>query len=232
MTRPYFGNRTPFAFAHRGGALRWPENTLLAFKSAADLGYTHIETDLHATADGHFVCFHDATLDRTTNGTGPLRDRTLADLKSLDAAHQFERDGRHPYRGTGVCIPTLDEALELHSDLRFNLEIKPNDPELAARLWAIISHHGLHDRVLVASQHEEVVEAFRSLSKGTVATSAGYRGAMRFWLRVLSRTSRGAVFAFDALQIPPTYGDLRVVTPRGVTNRMELRVGSARAEDE
>ena len=57
MARPYFGPKTPIAFAHRGGAKRRPENTLLAFEHAAELGYTHIETDIHETSDGHFVCF-------------------------------------------------------------------------------------------------------------------------------------------------------------------------------
>lgn len=216
MARAYFGSKNPFAFAHRGGALRWPENTLLAFQSSAELGYQHIETDLHETADGHFVLFHDVTLERTTDGRGPIRDRTLAELKSLDAAYGFERDRTYPYRGQEVRVPTLEEALELSPTLRFNLEIKPKDPGFAFRLWEFIAHHGIEDRVLVASEHDDVVAAFRRRSQGRVATSPGFREALRFWGHVLAGTERFSTFAFDALQIPPTFRRLPVVTERFV----------------
>ncbi|MDH3199356.1 MAG: glycerophosphodiester phosphodiesterase [Myxococcales bacterium] len=216
MPHPYFGPTTPFPFAHRGGAKRWPENTLLAFRSSADLGIRHIETDLRETADGHFVCFHDDTVERITNGRGFVRDYTLAELQKLDAAHHFERGGQYPYRKEGVRIPTLEEALSLDAGLHYNLDLKAKDPTGALRLWEFISHHRIHDRVLVASEHDEVGDAFRKVSKGLVATSAGFRGAMGFWMRVLSRTARWGSFAFDALQIPPTYRNLRLTTARFV----------------
>jgi glycerophosphoryl diester phosphodiesterase len=216
MPRPYFGPTTPIAFAHRGGAKRWPENTLLAFRNASDLGYTHIETDIHETSDGHFVCFHDATLDRTTDGRGDLRDHTLAQLQRLDAGYNFIEDGSYAFRGAGARIPTLGEALELDPNLHYNLEIKPEDPALAGRVWAFIEHHGIHDRVLVASEHDEVTEAFRKHSRGRVATSPGRKGALDFWARVLVGASKHAMFPFDALQIPASFRGIKVVTPRFV----------------
>jgi glycerophosphoryl diester phosphodiesterase len=216
MPRPYFGPTTPIAFAHRGGAKRWPENTLLAFRNAAELGYQHIETDLHETSDGHFVCFHDATLDRTTNGHGNLRDHTLAELQRLDAGHHFIEEGSYSFRGAGARIPTLYEALELDPQLHYNLEIKPEDPAFARRIWELIEHHGIHDRVLVASEHDEVTEAFRTHSRGRVATSPGRKGALGFWARVLTGTWKHAMFPFDALQIPPSIRGMRVITPRFV----------------
>ena len=66
---------------------------MLAFRNAAELGYRHIATDLHETSDGHFVCFHDATLERTTNGRGLIADFTLAELRELDAGYHFVEDG-------------------------------------------------------------------------------------------------------------------------------------------
>jgi glycerophosphoryl diester phosphodiesterase len=216
MPRPYFGPMTPIAFAHRGGAKRWPENTLLAFRNAAELGYRHIETDIHETSDGRFVCFHDSRLERTTNGHGDLRDRTLAELQSLDAAHNFIEDGTYSFRGAGVRIPTLEEALELDPRLHYNLEIKSEDPAVARRLWDFIEHHDIHDRVLVASEHDDVTDAFRTYSRGKVATSSGRRGALRFWTRVLTGTWRHAMFAFDALQIPRSVRGMNVITPRFV----------------
>jgi glycerophosphoryl diester phosphodiesterase len=216
MPRPYFGPTRPIAFAHRGGAKRRPENTLLAFRNAAELGYRHIETDIHETSDGRFVCFHDSRLERTTNGHGDLRDCTLAELQRLDAAHNFIEDGSYAFRGTGARIPTLEEALELDPRLHYNLEIKPEDPSLARRLWELIEHHGIHDRVLVASEHDEVTDAFRAHSRGRVATSPGRKGALRFWARVLTGTWRHAMFPFDALQIPPSVHGMKVITPRFV----------------
>lgn len=216
MPRPYFGPTTPIAFAHRGGAKRWPENTLLAFRNAADLGYTHIETDIHETSDGHIVCFHDPTLERTTNGHGNLRDYTLAELRQLDAGHNFVEDGAYPFRGADARIPTLEEALELGPQLHYNLEIKPNDPTLPRRVWEFIEHHGIHDRVLVASEHDEMTEGFRKHSRGRVATSPGRKGALEFWGRVLLGAWKHAMFSFDALQIPHTVRGMNVITPRFV----------------
>ena len=214
MTLPFFGSRNPIPFAHRGGAKRRPENTLLAFGYAADLGYRHIETDIHRTSDGHFVCFHDRTLERTTDGRGNVSDHTLAELKRLDAAHHFLEGGTYSFRGTGARIPTLEEALALDVRLHFNIEVKPEDPRLARRLWELIEHHGVHDRVLVASEHDEVTDTFRQYSRGRVATSAGRKGALRFWARVLSKSWKHAMFPFDALQIPRYFHGINVITPR------------------
>ena len=214
MARPYFGTATPIPFAHRGGAKRWPETTLLAFRNAAELGYRHIETDIHETADGRFVCFHDRTLERTTNGNGILADHTLAELRRLDAGYHFVEDGSYAFRSADVRIPTLDEALELDSNIRYNLEVKPEGPALARRLWEYIEHHGVHDRVLVASEHDSVTDEFRKHSRGRVATSPGRKGAMSFWKRVLLGTWKHAMFPFDALQIPPVFRGMNVITPR------------------
>ncbi|MDH3728082.1 MAG: glycerophosphodiester phosphodiesterase family protein, partial [Myxococcales bacterium] len=132
------------------------------------------------------------------------------------AAHQFERGVRYPYRDEGVRIPSLEEALSLDPGLHYNLDLKAKDPTGARRLWEFISHHGVHDRVLVASEHDEVGDAFRELSKGLVATSAGFRGVLGFWLRVVSGTAKRGSFAFDALQIPLTYRNIHVIKPRFV----------------
>ena len=216
MALPYFGTTTPVPFAHRGGSKRWPENTLLAFRSAADLGYRYIETDVHETADGHFVCFHDETLERTTNGSGLLKDHTLEQLRTLDAAYRFNLNGGYPYRGRGHQIPTLEEVLSLDRRLRFTLEIKPTTPGLPKRLYEFISHHGVEDEVLVASQNDQVGKAFAAVSNGRIATSPGFYTALNFWARVNLGIARHSSFGFNALQVPPTYRFLRVVTPRFV----------------
>ena len=214
MSRPFFGASTPIPFAHRGGAKRWPENTLVAFENAAALGYRHIETDIHETSDGHFVLFHDPTLERTTNGRGRVAEHTLAELKRFDAGYHFVEDGSYAFRDADVRIPTLEEALELDPNLLYNLEVKPKDPALAKRLWDFVEHHGIRDRVLVASEHDIVTDAFRMHSRGRVATSSGRKGAMAFWAHVLSGTWKSALFAYDALQIPTTFRGIEVITPK------------------
>jgi glycerophosphoryl diester phosphodiesterase len=112
--------RKPWVIAHRGASGHTPENTLAAFERAVQLGAGFIETDLHLTRDAQFVAIHDATLERTTNGRGAVRDFTLAELRQLDAGMWFDREYM------GQRIPTLDEVLEFarKNDVIFYLEVK------------------------------------------------------------------------------------------------------------
>lgn len=208
--KAYFGEDRPLAFAHRGGAKRWPENTLFAFENALALGYRWIETDLHLSADGRLVVFHDATLDRTTNGTGAIAKATLGELRSLDAGHGFRERGRHPYRGQGLRIPTLEEALGLHSEVHLNLEMKGKDPRLADALWDFVQAHGVHDRILAAAANDSLTQRFRARAKDRVATSPGFQGIAAFWAAAKVGLHRRP-WPFDALQVPHHHGALRVV---------------------
>lgn len=112
--------RLPWVIAHRGASGHAPENTLVAFERAVQLGAGFIETDLHLTRDARFVAIHDATLDRTTNGHGPVRDMTLAELRKLDAGQWYDRGYM------GQRIPTLEEILQFARvhDVIFYLELK------------------------------------------------------------------------------------------------------------
>ncbi|MCB9658115.1 MAG: glycerophosphodiester phosphodiesterase [Polyangiales bacterium] len=216
----YLG-QSPYAYAHRGGVQRWPENTLVAFRGAVALGYTHIETDVHLTRDGHIVCLHDATLERTTNGRGLLKELTLSELRELDAGYRFTQDGGRtfPYRGQGVTVPTLEEALAVDPGLRLNLEMKQRAPDMVAPLLDFIEAHGVAERVLVASARDDLTRRFRALrdARGLrVVTSPGARGIVAFWLSVRLGVHRLLRFDFDALQVPVQHGPLRVVDRRFV----------------
>jgi len=222
--RPYFGQQR-LRIAHRGGAKRWPENTLLAFQRVYEMGYRWIETDVQLTADGALVLFHDRTLERTTDGAGVLAERSLAELRALDAAFHFTRDGRtFPYRGDGVRIPTLAEALALAPDLRLNLEMKGRDPRLPEALWRFLADHGGCDRVLVASAEDAMTRRFRARARGRVATSAGKRGIFGFWLAARAGFASRLRPAWDALQVPVRYGPLQVVDGRFVEAAHRLGV--------
>lgn len=205
--------RSPIAFAHRGGAALWPENTLAAFEGAVALGYRYIETDVHMTRDGKIVCFHDATLERTTDGRGRVADLDLAELSRLDAGYRFTRDGvTYPFRGQGLRVPTLEEALALCPDLQLNVEIKQASPAMERALWEEIDRLGAHERLLVAAAHDPLVHRFRALRpRLPMPTSPGVRGVLRFWLGVRTGLSRFDRYPFSALQVPPSYRGLTVV---------------------
>lgn len=205
--------RSPIAFAHRGGAALWPENTLAAFEGAVALGYRYIETDVHMTRDGKIVCFHDATLERTTNGRGRICELDYRELSRLDAGHNFTPDGgTFPFRGQGLRVPTLEEALALHPDLRLNIEIKQSSPAMEQALWEEIDRLDAHERLLVAAAHDPIVHRFRALRpRRAMPTSPGYRGVLRFWLGVRTGLSRFDRYGFDALQVPAAHRGLTVV---------------------
>ena len=135
------GMIAPLFAAHRGGALLWPENSLLAFGNALALRADYLELDVHLSRDGEVMVIHDPTLDRTTTGTGPLRERTLAELGAL----------RLKDRGGAVVeerIPTLDQVVVLAAagKRQILLEIKPDErgrryPEIEEKVFAVLDRH-------------------------------------------------------------------------------------------
>lgn len=136
-------------WAHRGARADAPENTLPAFELAVDQGADGVEFDVQLTADGTVVVLHDETLDRTTDGRGPLAATTLADVRTLDAS-----GGRAGF--AGVRVPTLAETLDLlvPSGLRLNIELKNSEeayPGLEEQVLAAVAEHGIADRVVVST---------------------------------------------------------------------------------
>lgn len=139
--------------AHRGGRGWRPEGTLKTFKEGAETWpEIMLESDVHLTKDGIPVLIHDDTVDRTTNGTGPIGGYTLAELKALDAGYRFTRDDgkTFPYRGQGYTIPTLREVLQSIPDHQFMIELKDQDGVVAPTV-AVIQETGAVDRVVLAS---------------------------------------------------------------------------------
>jgi glycerophosphoryl diester phosphodiesterase len=221
--RPFLQGPCPLAFAHRGGSLLWPENTMAAFGGAVEMGYRYLETDLHATRDGALVLIHDDTLERTTDGSGFVWEHTLAELKRFDAGYHFSLDGgrTYPYRGQGVTVPTLEEVVGAFPEVRVNVEIKQARlPDGQARSPAVaavadfIERRGLQDRLLVAAFRDRVVREFRRRSGGYVATAASLGEARRFWLASRLRLERLLRIPYDALQVPARYGSRTVVDRR------------------
>jgi glycerophosphoryl diester phosphodiesterase len=214
---PYFNPDKFLVIAHRGGRGLGPENTLYTFRRAVDLGVDVLEMDVHRTKDGHRVVLHDTTVDRTTNGTGPVSRFTLAELKELDAAYRWSPDNgkSFPLRGQGLAIPTLEEVFDAFPQTRINIEIKdPGQTELSS-LCRSIRDYGMSQKVMIASFNAGVLKNFRATCPG-VATSAGGSEAMLFYALQKMHLESAYTPAARALQVPRTYGDLQVVTPRFV----------------
>jgi glycerophosphoryl diester phosphodiesterase len=206
----------PLTFAHRGGAGLWPENTLQAFQGALELGCSHLETDLRLTRDGQIVLFHDPNLERTTNGEGDVSSYTLEQLRRLDAGYRFSPTGHgFPARGAGVKIPSFAELCAIAPRACFNVEIKERGhPDLPEALWQFIQAHDLADRVVVAAEQHGLLQSFRELSQGRVATSATRQECLEFGLASgLGFSSRLAI-DYQALQIPVSVHGWRFLTPR------------------
>ncbi|NPA91559.1 MAG: glycerophosphodiester phosphodiesterase [Chloroflexi bacterium] len=196
----------PTAYAHRGGAALWPENTLYAFQHAWELGVDVLELDVRGTRDGAIVVIHDPTVDRTTNGTGRVKDMTLADIQALDAGYRFTPDGgkTYPYRGQGIRIPTLEEVFDALPNARFNIEVKSNDPPIVDAVADLIRRKGMEDRVLIGAFDQKIAEALRrALPEAATFATEGEARAFWFWQKVhLPRVWRPVP---DALQVPPTF---------------------------
>ena len=205
----------PVNIAHRGGAKIVPENTLEGFREGLRVGAGVLELDVHATADGHLVVIHDATVDRTTNGAGAVREMTLAEVKRLDAGYRFTRDGgaTFPYRGVGIRIPNLEEVYDEFVDAPINVEIKGERPGIEEALWRVIEGAGAEERMLVVSESTATIRRFREASGGRVATASSSMELISFWLLSRIGLSRSSKLPFQALQGPETYRGLRIVTP-------------------
>ncbi len=138
---------------HRGAAGLEPENTLRAFKHAMDLGVDMIEFDVHLCKSGELAVIHDETLNRTTNGKGKIIDKTLDELKKLDA-------------GKGEKIPTIDEVLDLvDHKTKVNIELKGRDTAkpVAATITKYVAKGWSHYDFLISSFNAKELEVFHQL---------------------------------------------------------------------
>lgn len=232
-----FQRRTqrPLVIAHRGGAGLWPENTIHAFERARELGVDVLEIDVRVTADDVLVVMHDATLERTTDGHGPINKLTLSQLKKLDAAFHWSPDGGRsfPLRGRGISVPTLQEVFKTFSGIRFNIEPKQMEPSLVKPLCRMIRENGMTKKVMVGSFSAEVLEEFRG-ECSEVATSASPTEVSDFLAMVNGRSENTRRLKAQALQIPEYILGRNVLTREFVerAHALELQVHPWTINDE
>ncbi|KNX37888.1 glycerophosphodiester phosphodiesterase [Luteipulveratus halotolerans] len=220
--------------AHSGGEDEAPMNTMYAFRRAAALGADMLELDVQSTADGQVVVMHNATVDETTNGTGRVVDKTLDEIKSLDAAYWFVpgrsavhglpddayvlRGARHNhpkvpgYKPQDFTVPTLREVLKAFPTTPINIEIKgTSDADTASflrtgRLLADLLDRSGRTDVIVTSFNDAAIADFHERAP-QVPLAPGMNGLLQYVLAGV-RPIEGTV----ALQVPVTYAGFPVVT--------------------
>lgn len=196
----YFSPPPPRILAHRGLAIHAPENTLLAFRRATSIGVTHLETDVHASADGVAVISHDHDLRRVAGRAARVDQLTMAELRHIDLGH-------------GQGFVSLKEALDAFPQARFNIDLKSADAVVPAT-QAIREAGALH-RVLITSFNDRRRLAGVRLLPG-VATSAS---AWTFALALVAAKLRfgfllrRSLTGIQAVQVPPSIYGFGIVTP-------------------
>jgi glycerophosphoryl diester phosphodiesterase len=207
---PAVSGAHPLIFAHRGGAGLAPENTIPAFDRGLALGADGLELDVHLSRDGVAVVHHDSRLDRTTDATGPIAAKDIAQLARVNACAGFVRAGR-PWDGGPACVPTLREVLTRYRDTKLIVELKGSSRALARVAVEEIRRTGALDRTCIGgSSWRALREARRSEPKlATSASRLEVRGALYgSWVGL-------HVFGdYAALQVPQYAGGTRVVSPR------------------
>jgi glycerophosphoryl diester phosphodiesterase len=206
----------PVNLAHRGASARAPENTLEAFRLAVEAGAGGLELDVHVTRNGEVVVIHDASVDRTTDGSGAVAEMELEEIRRLDAGYRFSPDGGRtfPYRGRGVTIPTLAEVYASFPEARVNADIKKAQSGAEEAVLRVIRSAGAEERTLIASTEHAVVRRFRGISRGHIATAASRREIAAFYVLSRARLRALARPVYDALQVPVEHRGIELVTPR------------------
>jgi glycerophosphoryl diester phosphodiesterase len=189
VSSDYLDHPRPLAFAHRGGAGDFPENSWKAFEHAVRLGYAYLETDARATADGYVIAFHDRTLDRVTDATGRIAELTAAQVAAARIS------GTEP-------IPVLADLIMAWPDVRFNVDVK--DEPVIGPLVDVLRATNSWDRVCLTSFSGSRLDATRRLLPRPVcsATSPAGIGAIRAGLPVKTLAARFTARSVRCAQIP------------------------------
>ena len=208
-----FVDKPFWIIAHRGYSGRYPENTMLSFEKASELPIDALELDVHTTRDGRVVVIHDPTLDRTTNRSGRVLDFTYDELRKMDAGYNFNPEGstNYPFRGQGIEVPLLEDVFKRFPGMRFVIEVKQTMPALEEPLYRLIRKYNLEEKIVVASEHTEPVERFRSMNS-MIATNFSGEEARAFYRLFRMHLANFARVQGDALQIPEKYRGESVVT--------------------
>ena len=186
---------------------------MAAFRQAREMGAEGFELDVHRTADGEIVVFHDPTLERTTSGQGRIASRTLNELRDLDAGAGFTPDGgrTYPFRDRGVGVPTLREILREFPQFPIIIEIKQVEPPLEEDLRQVIEECDARDWALVFSLAQEPIDRYRALVREQ-ATGFGPEDVAEFLRRVNAGRWEGYTPPAAAFAVPVRWHGTQIVS--------------------
>ncbi len=184
----FLPSKTPFGIAHRGGRGGGPENTTAAFVHAVDLGYSHLETDVHVTSDGVVVAFHDQSLNRMTGSPSTIADHTWNELSEL------RLDGDH-------TIPRFDELLRALPNTRFNID--PKTDGAVEPLCRLLKEADAVDRVCIGSFSDRRIRHAKDALGAQLCTSPGPKELAALLMQ--ARAGRVPKTDHACLQIPPSH---------------------------
>jgi glycerophosphoryl diester phosphodiesterase len=203
VPRPFADLPRPLLFAHRGASRIAPENTFDAFDLAVRLGADVLEMDVHLTADGEVVVFHDATLERTTNGQGPISEKTFAELHRLDAGCKFRTPSGVPlFVDRQVSIPRLADLVATFPRCAFNIELKHADPKLLTKVLEAIGPLP-PQQVVLAAENDRIMGQIEA--SGSPYGLSMARGQIKRAVRQGVFGCPPREFAGRAMQIPPRH---------------------------
>jgi glycerophosphoryl diester phosphodiesterase len=208
---PFFSTK-PQVFAHRGGCDLGPENTIAAFDIGMSTGADGLELDVHLSADGVVVVHHDKTLDRTTNGSGPVAARSVRELERLDAGYWYARGQQYPFRGLGIGVPTLRSVLARYRGVPTIIEIKVHTAAMGQAVADEIRHADAMDSVCVAGYGLASAAAARAALPGVAASAAQPEVRLAVYRSILRFPVRRALY--QTYQVPECAEATRIVSPR------------------
>jgi glycerophosphoryl diester phosphodiesterase len=209
---PTTGRDRPLIFAHRGGAKLAPENTLAAFDRGLEAGADGLELDVRLSRDGLPVVNHDATLDRTTDASGPVSGMTAGQLAAVDAGYRFSRDGSFPWRGRGLGVPSFSEVLARYPACPLIVEMKVDSEEMARATIDAVRAAGAIDRVCLGSFGRRALEAARWYEPRLATGAAGAETRLALYRSRIGWTVKGV--PYRAYQVPERRGLTSIVSRR------------------
>ncbi|HEY4058139.1 MAG TPA: glycerophosphodiester phosphodiesterase family protein [Kofleriaceae bacterium] len=194
-------------YAHRGASAERPENTMVAFARAVEIGVDALECDVHLTRDGHLIIAHDDTGQRMAAVRAPWSEMDLVEAQRLDVGWGFlAPDGTRPFAGKGICVPRFAELVEAFPNVRINVDIKKDHRAIDAMLALCAAKHA-DGRVTIASFKTSIAVAVRRAGWSGESALSQYEVASLAALPAVAW--RALPFTGTAAQIPVAQGPLR-----------------------
>ena len=220
---PFLRNERPLIMAHRGRSAFTPESSYQSFKEAYDLNVDVLETDIRLTKDNIPVIFHDKTLDRTTNGIGPIRDFSFDEIQSFDLGYWYQdsESGEYPYRDKDFKILSLVDFLDKFPKIRVNLDIKDRTKTAPQQILESILTSDAQDRVLLGSFQHRQIKKFRNISKKwNIPTSASPIEVLAFLFHFTQFSHKN----FCVFQVPMSFKFLKIVNQKNIERAHKLKL--------